>query len=95
MARHRGRQRQRPRHLLERTKCDTAQAVFLVDDLALFCNAQSTVDRAGRRTENGDVCLAAATADGAATAVKKGEFDLVSLNRLRQCVLGVLQCPPG
>ena len=79
MARHGGCERDRSCHLFQRSKRDATQTVLLVDDLALLGNTQAAVDRARRCAENGDMRLAAAAANRAATAMKQRELDILGL----------------
>jgi hypothetical protein len=66
------------RNLLQRAQGDTAQAVLLVDDLALLCDPQAAVYGSRWRAEHGNVCLAAAPADRTAASMEQRKLDVLS-----------------
>ena len=70
MSRHRRCQRDRARHLLKRTERNATQPVFLVDDFALFGDAQPAINGSWRGTQYGNMRLAAATTDRATASVE-------------------------
>ena len=88
-----GRERHRAHRLLERAHRDASQPVLGIDGLALFSHPVASPDRARRGTQNGARDSAAATADGAAAAVEKGEIDSGLFRGLDQPRLRAMQRP--